>query len=135
MSEFRIIENPDRSPSSCVACGSHVGPFVDLDTTIAQVSTTVGVMDLDIGFLLCVGSAESPGCVVQMARQTGLMIDKSVYDRDTGRWAEKVADLDQQLTQAVEERVVPLADVQKLLGGTRPATTQKRKVVSGVPDA
>jgi hypothetical protein len=31
MAEARIVAQANRSPTSCVACGTHQGPFLDFD--------------------------------------------------------------------------------------------------------
>lgn len=113
MAEFRMVANAERSPTNCIACGNHVGPFVDFNSTISQVPTTVGVMDMDIGFYLCVGSPETPGCVVQIARMTGLTVDSTTHDKtvaDLKASQARVAELEdhQQLATKLEESIYEL---------------------------
>ena len=77
MSQFNLVLQPSGSPSCCLACGGAVGPFIDLQLPFVKVPTAIGVLDSEGPVHLCVGTVENPGCVVQMGRMSGLMVDVS----------------------------------------------------------
>lgn len=130
MAEFRKVAVAERSPTTCISCGQHEGPFIDLNTTIASVPTQVGLTDLDIGFYLCVGNAERPGCVVQMARMTGLMIDSSTFEELRAELAvssAKIDELGELLTEALKKRTIPGETVMQIFDHTlRASATTSR---------
>lgn len=80
MTEFRHVEHATFSPTECVLCGNHEGPFID-----------TGVARDPIGhFWICASSPRRIGCVRQMGRLDGLFEPTSVED------------IEQRLSKAVE---------------------------------
>lgn len=75
MSAFNLVQQPSGSPACCLACGGVGGPFIDLQLPFVKVPTAIGVLDSEGPVQLCVGTVENPGCVVQMGRMSGLMVD------------------------------------------------------------
>jgi hypothetical protein len=139
MAEFRLIAHAERSPTTCIACGRHTGPFIDLNSTILQVPTTVGVMDLDIAFYLCVGDAEQPGCVVQMARMTGQMVDATTHAETAMRLSSAKARIEelesrqawaQKLEEAVFELYGPAPEGATTVAEPKRRLTTRKKVAA-----
>lgn len=69
MSNARVVQNADRSPTRCAICHTHQGPFIDTQTS-QQIS----------GHLyICCGGDHNSGCLPQMARLIG-MVDQPVHE-------------------------------------------------------
>lgn len=116
MAEARMVQHAERSPSACVACGTNKGPFIDLDVSIFKLPTATGMMDVDGALYLCIGTPANPGCVVQIARKTGLMIDVELYEEkreEIDHLSQRIADLEALMTK----KTIRLEDAQKLFGG------------------
>jgi hypothetical protein len=114
MAEARIVAQANRSPTSCVACGTHQGPFLDFDLTIFNMATSSGGVDVDGALYLCVGSRETPGCLIQWARKSELMIDVGFYE-DALLEIERLSALVEELKVIGKKRTLTLADAEKLL--------------------
>lgn len=114
MSQFNLVQAPARSPACCMACGSTRGPFIDFDIPFIKVATAVGIMDAEAGVYLCVGNEDNPGCIVQAARMSGLMVDTAILhdiQKINAAQRDEIAELQSKLTQ----KTVKLADVLPLL--------------------
>lgn len=97
-----------------MACGTTLGPFIDFDIPFIKVATAVGTIDAEAGIYLCVGTDENPGCVVQAARMSGLMVDTAILQdvqRINATQRDEIAELQAKLAQ----KSVKLADVLPLL--------------------
>lgn len=104
MAEFTRVANATWSPTKCVFCGDHEGPFIDAH------------LDLDAyGHVwICCSSASRSGCVWQIGRLDGMIVYEDMKEeiqrtQDTIEW------LSSELNDAREDRVVPLADVVEML--------------------
>lgn len=70
MVEFRHVPAATFSPTECVLCGNHEGPFID-----------TGVERDPIGhFWICASTERRVGCVRQMGRLDGLYEPQSVQE-------------------------------------------------------
>lgn len=80
MPQIRYVEHAERSPSGCFLCGRQTGPFIDCNVPRVQFWTPTGSQIVDTWVYVCVGIEENPGCAVQVARMSGLMVDRSMHD-------------------------------------------------------
>lgn len=115
MSEFRLVQNAERSPTMCAACGGNKGPFIDLDVTTFSIATASGWTPIVDGTLyLCVGSAENPGCVVQAARKSGLTADV-VQLEELAVQLDAAKEEIEKLRAIAKKKTLSLADAEHLL--------------------
>lgn len=106
MSEFRRVEHAQFSPTKCVACGDHLGPFIDLEQELPV-----------YGHLyLCAATEARPGCVHQIAR-LDYMVEASVVQELEQRNAELEADIDLLVDRLKGEKLVTLEEILPLLAG------------------
>jgi hypothetical protein len=107
MSEFAKIEHPQRSPTQCVACQGHNGPFIDLQQELPG-----------YGYLyLCIGSEEIPGCLMQMARMAD-MASPAEVEKFFAREAElvgQIGELEGELEEERDQKVVSVAELRREL--------------------
>lgn len=105
MSEFRRVQHAERSPTKCLACGDHLGPFVDLE------------IDLPVyGWVyLCAGTESRPGCIRQIARLDG-MVDRATFREMEEKVAELESDIDLLVDRLRKEKVVSLDEILPLIG-------------------
>jgi len=94
MPEFRLVQRPEFSPTSCLLCGDHVGPFVDT------------FFDLEgYGHLyICAANEHRSGCITQMAELTGMAPAREkqdLYDELNSLEGE-VAELEEQVAAFVK---------------------------------
>ena len=61
MSEFRKVEHAVAGPTSCVGCGTHQGPFIDMGIALPVYGA----------LYLCLETETRSGCVGQMATMNG----------------------------------------------------------------
>ncbi len=80
MGQFQYVQQAQRSPGYCMCCGAVVGPFIDLSVPFVKVPTAIGILDAEGGVYLCVGTADNPGCAVQIGRLTGMVVDTAKLD-------------------------------------------------------
>lgn len=138
MVEFRFVEHATFSPTECVLCGNHEGPFID-----------TGVERDPIGhFWICASTERRIGCIRQMGRLDGLYEPQSVqeiHDRlatalhqlepaliqELEAKLARANALTDQLAMLVEElaksKLVPALEVYEL--GARSATASENAVV------
>lgn len=105
MAEFLIKQVADRSPTECLFCKRHVGPFIETG------------IDLPVhGHVwICLGDEDRPGCAVQMGRLAG-MLDASIAEHlraDVARYQHDIAELE----RARDEGPITMtaAEVRKLV--------------------
>ena len=100
MSEFKKVEHASFTPTKCVSCGTHDGPFIDLQ------------VDLPVyGHLyICTSHSSRPGCLRQMARLDD-MVEKSALLQLQVQVGELKEDLNDLIKQFGREKLVRLDDV------------------------
>lgn len=104
MSEFRRVDHAQFSPTQCVACGGHTGPFIDLEQNLPV-----------YGHLyLCASTSARSGCVNQIARLDD-MIERAEYRALEARIAELEADIDLLVETLKGEKLVKLNDILPLV--------------------
>jgi len=81
MPQFNFCQTATRAPGICMACGTPVGPFIDLSLTFVKVPTALGVMDAEGVNYLCVGTVENPGCAVHIGTMTGKVVEAVAYEQ------------------------------------------------------
>jgi len=114
MSQFKIVQAADRSPSCCMVCGRNDGPFIDFDVPFIKVPTAIGVLDSNGGLYLCVGNDNNPGCAVQVGRMSGQMVDFTelvAMEAHALTLADKLAEANALL----KKKTVTVGEVQHLL--------------------
>lgn len=70
MPEFRLVQNPDRSPTACAFCGDFVGPFIDTSVTIEGYG----------GIFICAANERRSGCLTQMGNLAGMTSATEKFD-------------------------------------------------------
>lgn len=105
MSEFRRVEHAQFTPTKCVACGGHTGPFIDLEQNLPV-----------YGHLyLCAATESRSGCVHQIARLDN-MIEIHEYQALERRIAELEEDIDLLVESLRGEKLVKLNEILPLVG-------------------
>lgn len=112
-----VVEVAQMRPGVCALCRTHVGPFVDTRVELAVVGHVY----------VCVKT-----CGGQIAALGGFVPGETLAERDRqlADAIAEVADLEAALERAGEARVVPFADVERLLSrgvGTVRACSAKRR--------
>lgn len=99
MSEFKKVQFAELSPTKCVTCGDHIGPFVDLEVELPV-----------YGHLyLCISTEARPGCVRQIARHDG-MVSADEYRTLQLENMELNTDVDELVERLRSDKVVSLAE-------------------------
>jgi hypothetical protein len=114
MAEFHWVPSGTYSPTKCVFCGDHQGPFIDAH------------LDLDAygHVYVCASTLDRPGCTQQIARLDGMVTINEVDELVT-QLGERVNQLETELEEALGNRTVPLSDVLEMLN------PKKQEVRSG----
>lgn len=104
MSEFKRVEHATFSPTKCVACGDHVGPFIDLEVELPV-----------YGHLyLCTSNSSRSGCVQQIARLDAMVEEGHL--REAEQVIESLQEEKEGLKRSLrEDKVVSLNDVLALV--------------------
>lgn len=108
MPEFRKVNAATYSPTSCVCCGDHEGPFLDTQVELPGYGWVY----------ICASNENRPGCLQQMARLDYMHSDEYVTElRD------EMADLEErnnalqdELAEVVRGKSVKVGTLQKALG-------------------
>lgn len=106
MPELRRVVHAEMSPMTCITCGDHQGPFVDLE------------VDLPIygHVYLCASNSSRPGCARQIGRMDE-MIELESYRELELKIAELNTDIDTLVERLRGEKLVSLAEAMELVGG------------------
>lgn len=113
MSQMRVVEKAERSPSCCAVCGGNNAPFVDLQLISFRVNTPVGVQEIEGTVYLCVGTPENPGCAVQVGRLSGQLADVSTV----AEMQEQLDSLEAQLakmTTTLKTKTIKLGELEEI---------------------
>jgi len=108
MSEFRIVPHAVYSPTRCLTCGDHTGPFVD---------THVEWPGWGHVYLCCPHEGR-PGCIGQIARLCGwsdpLAVEK--LQTDIRNALDHIDSLEAELDKERSDKYVSVAEVRELIG-------------------
>jgi hypothetical protein len=100
MAEFSYKTHATFSPTRCLVCSDHAGPFIDCHSELYGHGRVY----------ICASTADRPGCVQQMARLDGMVLAAEV-EEDVVALRDAIASLEEQLELAISEKVVPLDEV------------------------
>lgn len=121
MPHLDFVAQAQRSPSTCICCGNHNGPFIDMKMEMVSIATAIGVQQLSGAAYLCVGNEENPGCAVQIGRLTGVMVDASKL----AEMKEHAETLNQEIVElraSLSKKSLKVEDVLVLIGREREAS-------------
>lgn len=104
MAEFKLVQHAVFSPTRCVTCGDHVGPFIDLEVELPV-----------YGHLyLCASNDSRPGCVQQMARLDH-MVEEHLLVAAQDLISDLYADLDELMMRLRSEKTITLDEAMSYL--------------------
>lgn len=116
MPELRHVNHAERSPTKCLLCHTHEGPFIDCQQEIP----------IHGWVYICVGNEDRPGCLIQMARMVG-MAETSVAFQTRQALDEALANIDRldaELAEKTTQVVVNVEDLRQLLERPEPETPE-----------
>ena len=70
MSEFKRVEHAQFSPTTCLTCGTHEGPFIDCEVDVPVLGHVY----------ICCESEGKSGCLAQMAEKDGMATRETIID-------------------------------------------------------
>ena len=92
MPDFHRVDHATISPTQCILCGNHEGPFIDTGT------------EQDFGRIyICASTERRVGCARQVGRQDGLFEPYSIDEINT-RLEEAIARLMPTLSMVLEDK-------------------------------
>ena len=121
MSEYKVVQNAQFSPTKCAFCGSHGGPFIDTHTEYHGYGHVY----------ICAGSIETPGCVVQMARMVGCLDAAQAAEVavHTAELLDEIERLEIRLAQVAASKEIKVSDLLAVFPEIAPVVPTYEEIV------
>lgn len=103
MPEFRKVDHAVASPTTCVGCGTHAGPFIDLGIALPVYGA----------LYLCVETESRVGCAGQIAKLNGGLTRNQAHalnEQLESADAERIR-LGEELRRTMETKVIKVSDL------------------------